>query len=154
MLFRSQNHVSGYKKIEQGMASTGFTLLGGVSLVLIIPIFEEIIFRGAIFGTLKRHMPVIIALIVQGVIFSIMHGNIIQSIYTFPLGVILGLAFIYGDSILADIMCHMLFNLLGVIVLPIIAYFFYSTIIFTVVGVVFIIGAYIIYRNNKKTLFN
>ncbi|WP_297522236.1 CPBP family intramembrane glutamic endopeptidase [uncultured Clostridium sp.] len=148
----TQNDVTGYKQIEHTMAKTGFTIPGAIILVLIVPILEEIIFRGAILATLRKYMPVAVAVIIQGIIFSLLHGNLIQSAYTLPLGIALGLAFVYAKSIWADIICHMTFNLLGILVLPIISYFFYNGIVYTVIGVIFLVLSFVFYKKNQKSL--
>lgn len=147
----TQGDVKSYLSVEKYMAASASTVLGGILLVLVIPIFEEMIFRGAIFGTLRKQMPWIVALIIQAIIFSLMHGNLIQSIYTFPLGIILGLIFVYAGSMFGDIIGHMTFNLFGVYLIPILAFLFYNCIIYLIVGLLLIVIS-VIY--NKKIVLN
>ena len=107
-----QRYTTSYKAVEHNMSfmyGDIFILLGSI---FIIPIFEEIIFRGAIFGSLNKNMNVIVALILQAIVFAIMHGNLVQGVYTFSLGIILGLAYIYTKSIWGDIICHMTYTYL------------------------------------------
>lgn len=147
----TQGDIKSYLSVEKYMAASASTVLGGILLVLIIPIFEEIIFRGAIFGTLRKQMPWIVALIIQAIIFSLMHGNLIQSIYTFPLGIILGLIFVYTGSMFGDILGHMIFNLFGLYLIPVLAFFFYNWIIYLAIGIILIVIACIYH---KKVVIN
>ena len=58
------------------------------------------------------------AVLVQALIFGIMHLNLVQSIYTFILGIVLALIYMYSDSILGNITVHIIFNLLGILIVP------------------------------------
>lgn len=95
--------------------STGMVLGGGLWVSILfttitVPIAEELLFRGAIYGALKKGMAKPIALILQAVIFGVMHGNMIQGIYAFALGVVLALIYERTKSIWAPILMHMLVN--------------------------------------------
>ncbi|MFN2987262.1 lysostaphin resistance A-like protein, partial [Escherichia coli] len=57
-----------------------------VIAIILIPIYEEIVFRGIIFGYLRKNFNIIVAILVQALIFGIMHLNLVQGIYTFILG--------------------------------------------------------------------
>lgn len=58
------------------------------------------------------------AILAQALIFGIMHLNLVQGIYTFILGIVLALIYMYSDSILGNITVHIIFNLLGVLIIP------------------------------------
>lgn len=87
-------------------------------VVVVVPIFEEILFRGLIFNKLKDNMNIYLALVVQAVLFGIFHMNIIQGIYTFILAIIIGLTFIWLKSIWAPIIIHAIFNSLNFVLQP------------------------------------
>ena len=76
------------------------------------------------------------AVLVQALIFGIMHLNLVQGIYTFILGIVLALIYMYSDSILGNITVHIIFNLLMVIVLLILG------IVLFIFSVIKIIGKY------------
>jgi len=88
-------------------------ILGIVSMIIIAPIIEEIVFRGIIFNHLKRNYSILSAIIVQAMIFAVAHGNISQGLSAFLLGIILVLAYMCYNSIFASIILHIIFNLLG-----------------------------------------
>ena len=77
---------------------------------------EELVFRGIIFGKIKIYYNnIVFALIIQGVCFGIYHLNLIQGLYATVLGIILGLIYIYTDSILIPILMHSVFNISSII---------------------------------------
>jgi len=78
--------------------------------VLLVPIMEEILFRGAIYGALKRGMPTAAALFFQAAAFGLLHGNPIQFCYAFLLALVLGLVFERTRSIWVPATIHMVIN--------------------------------------------
>lgn len=91
----------------------GNSLISLVYIVLIAPIGEELVFRGVILNYMKKHVSFLTANIFQGVFFGIYHLNVVQGIYAFLLGMLLGwIAEKYG-SIRESILLHMAVNLSG-----------------------------------------
>ena len=87
-----------------------------IDLLVIIalgPIYEEILYRRIIFEYLKKNYNIVLAVILQALVFGVAHGNIVQGIYTFILGVPLALVYMYSKSLLGSIILHMVFNLMG-----------------------------------------
>ncbi|SUY46974.1 CAAX amino protease family protein [Clostridium putrefaciens] len=112
-----------YNKVNNSIASAYGSILSMLCILILIPIFEEILFRGLIFNELKKTSNIYLAIILQAVIFAIFHGNMLQGIYTFLLGVILSLIYIWTNSLLGNILCHIIYNLCGVILIPIALYY-------------------------------
>lgn len=79
-------------------------------VLLIGPVAEEFIFRGAIFDRFYLAFPFWVANILQALLFGLYHMNIIQGIYTFCLGILLGMIHQVTGTIWANILCHALFN--------------------------------------------
>ncbi len=152
----TQGMFKSYTAVEKNLSVVHQSILGVIGTIILVPIFEEIIFRATIFGTLKRNLNIIIALVLQALVFSIMHGNILQMSYTFFLGLILALVFLYTGSLLGDIICHITFNLFGVLILPIISYFYYNSAIYIIIGACLLFISFILYKKNKKSsqIFN
>lgn len=78
--------------------------------VFIGPVSEEMIFRGAIFDRVYTAFPFWKANMIQAVLFGIYHMNIVQGIYAFCLGMILGLIVKATGSILCSMLTHIVFN--------------------------------------------
>ena len=81
---------------------------------LIVPTFEEFLFRGVIYNELRKNLPLTVALILQSVVFAAFHGNVIQASYTFVLGLLLALIYSWYKSIWSPIVFHVAFNFSGI----------------------------------------
>lgn len=82
---------------------------------LIAPLSEETIFRGFIYGWLRRRLPVLPAVAVSAVVFSAAHLVLVLALPLFAVGVILALLYEYSDSLLPGALVHGLFNLVGIL---------------------------------------
>ena len=85
-------------------------ILAFATLVIIAPIAEEILFRGYLFGKLKKFAPVWVAIIITSVLFGLIHGAWNLAVDTFALSVILCLLREFTGNIWASILLHMAKN--------------------------------------------
>ena len=81
-----------------------------ISIIILAPISEELIFRGVILKKACRVTSFVIANIIQAALFGIFHINIVQGIYTFAAGLALGYVAYKFKTIKASILLHMFFN--------------------------------------------
>ena len=93
----------------------GYEVLGIITLVLLAPIFEELAVRGIILQRSKRAFGVAGCMIISAVMFGIFHMNPIQAIYVLPLGLFWGYVGYRFNTVIPCIFCHILNNLLGII---------------------------------------
>lgn len=107
-----------YKSVSEGLVNARTSIFSMLVILVIAPVFEEIFFRGIIFNELKSNMNVVLALVIQGVLFGIFHGNILQAIYASLLGVVLGVIYMWTGSIWSNILGHFLYNILGSTLVP------------------------------------
>lgn len=77
-------------------------------------ILEELLFRGAILGLLKKHGDGF-AIIVSSILFGLMHGNFVQIPFAFLGGLIFAYVTIYTKSIIPAMILHFANNFLSVI---------------------------------------
>ena len=102
---------------EELMESAGMgneiTIFMMIYSVLLAPISEELIFRGVTMRIARRAFPFWIANIIQAVLFGAFHMNMLQGVYAFVLGLILGYICERGGSIYLSIIFHFFFNLWG-----------------------------------------
>ena len=82
-----------------------------ITTVIMAPIFEEIMCRGLILGTLRKSMNKWVAIVLSALIFGVIHGNAIQIIYATALGILLGWIYTKTNSIFIPMLCHLTFNL-------------------------------------------
>lgn len=90
------------------IASTG--LLTALSIVVMGPLAEELMFRGVIQTRLERAMPVWAAVVLQAVLFGVTHGTPVQMAYAFLMGLVFGLLRSRTGSILPGLAAHAAFN--------------------------------------------
>ncbi|MCM1258707.1 MAG: CPBP family intramembrane metalloprotease [Roseburia sp.] len=109
---------------EDIMNSAGFS--GHPSLLLILyavilgPIAEEFTFRGVTMASAKRALPFWAANLLQAFLFGAFHMNMIQGIYAFALGLILGLICEKSGCIWYSVVLHMCFNFWGTFIAEIV----------------------------------
>ena len=100
-------------------------LLMSIGTVLLVPVVEETLHRGVIFGTLYRVNP-LVGYLVSTLIFSALHVinyiNAFSPLHLFlcflqyiPAGLCLAWAYVKADSIWAPILIHIAINQLGVL---------------------------------------
>ncbi len=101
----------GAPEVEEAFAKlTHFPWLAALHILVIAPIFEEIIFRNIIFKGLYNRYNLPLALLLSGVLFGAFHLNLPQLIPAALLGVVCGLLFWLTDSVGNTIIFHGLYN--------------------------------------------
>lgn len=98
---------------ETLMETAGFddmSLLLILYAVILGPICEELLFRGVTLGFAKRAMPFWLANIFQAVLFGAFHMNMIQGVYAFALGLVMGLICKKCGNIIFSMAFHILYN--------------------------------------------
>lgn len=84
-----------------------------LTIALIGPILEELLFRGVILdGFLKNYSPLMSAL-VSGFLFAVVHGNLTQGIGAFFMGFVVALLYWRVRSITFCIALHILINFIA-----------------------------------------
>ena len=86
-------------------------LWGLLTLVIVGPVTEEILFREAIEGgMLRKGVSPWTAITVSALAFSIAHLNLAQGLYAFPIGIIFGIIYYRSRSIVLTALLHILNN--------------------------------------------
>lgn len=60
---------------------------------IVSPIAEEIVFRGILYNRMKKALPVTGALMLSALLFGLYHGNVVQALYGFLMGMLI--AYVY-----------------------------------------------------------
>jgi membrane protease YdiL (CAAX protease family) len=63
-----------YSQVAKTLQANTQSILGIVSSIILIPIFEEILFRGLIFNELRKHVNLVLSIVLQAAIFALFHG--------------------------------------------------------------------------------
>ncbi|MDP9903140.1 CPBP family intramembrane glutamic endopeptidase [Arthrobacter bambusae] len=111
-----ETHV-GYDLHNQQLQATPTAVMLTLTLVL-APVAEELLFRGVLYRELGHGMglPSVIAALLSAVIFSVVHGNVVQFTATLMFGVLLAFSYELTKWIWVPIAMHISFNLLSTFV--------------------------------------
>lgn len=96
--------------VDQNYGRGGWILL---SVVVAAPVAEELLFRGMLFGMLRRHAGAAAALILSSAVFAVMHRQPAVMIDAFAAGMALCYIYLRTRSIYACIVLHVLNNALA-----------------------------------------
>ena len=77
---------------------------------LIIPIAEELFFRGVLYAWLRQRFGLLVGLLASSAVFGIVHGNLIVASTAFVLGILLALVYEYSGSLWSSILMHAINN--------------------------------------------
>jgi membrane protease YdiL (CAAX protease family) len=84
-----------------------------IFLGLIIPVTEELMFRGVMFKRYRENNNFIRAALYSSLLFGITHGNVVQFIYSFLLGIFLAYVYEKCGSFKAPVIMHVTANMLS-----------------------------------------
>lgn len=105
---------SGFERVKERLNTPSMTVQI-ICTVLVIPLAEELIFRGLAYTRLREEMPKRRAAIVSAVYFGIFHGNLVQGIYAVILGCLLAFVFECYGRLRASWLFHAAANFTAVL---------------------------------------
>lgn len=98
--------------------------IGGSSLILqvlcmviLAPLFEELVFRRTLIDRMRPYGEKL-AVVTTAAMFALFHGNLSQMFYAFTLGLVFGYVYVRTGKLRYTVGLHMLINLLGGVVGP------------------------------------
>ena len=113
------NLMEKYEQLMEMAGITETTLLSVLSTVILAPISEELVCRGLVFKLAGKVSPNFwVANIIQALAFGILHGNWVQGIYAFALGIVLGLVYRRFQNIWLCMLLHAALNFSSILVGP------------------------------------
>lgn len=99
-----------------GSVTGGNAFLSFITVVILAPIAEEVIFRGIIFRKLLKTNTAAVAIVAQALLFAFYHFNIVQGIYVLPIALVLGYTAYKFQSVLPGMLIHAVNNLMPTLV--------------------------------------
>lgn len=108
-------------ELSAGYAEASSNFYGGtmaielLSSALATPILEELVYRGIICGRLGRMVGNVPAVVLSALLFALMHFNIVQFLYAFLLGLVLGFYLLKTGCLWMAMIGHMVINGIAVI---------------------------------------
>lgn len=85
--------------------------LGIIVYGVLAPLAEETLFRGVVYGQMKKAFNIPAAILISGLAFGLFHGNLVQFFYASALGIVLALVYELYGTILAPMLFHGIANL-------------------------------------------
>lgn len=94
-----------YESVSEIQYSVPF-VFGLLNYGIIKPIEEELVFRGLIYGRMRRYFPIAAAIPVSAIVFGAYHGNMVQLTYGFLMGCLLAWSYERFKSLKASLIVH------------------------------------------------
>ena len=89
---------------------------GYLTIGLLAPVCEELVFRGAILRTLLRWRRGWAAIAISALLFSLVHANPVQMPHAFVIGLLLGWLYYRTDSVVPGVVYHWVNNSIAYVV--------------------------------------
>ena len=99
-----------YQQLLDGLIQEGSWLSFLITTIL-APIGEELIFRGVTIALLEKELPYFVLNFLQAFLFGLYHMNVVQFVYAFGIGLILGLVYKKYNNLKACMLVHGTINL-------------------------------------------
>lgn len=112
VLFPGQ--MEAYSELIKSAGIGETTILSMIATVILAPISEEILFRGLTMRFLKKAgARFMVVNVIQALFFGILHMNLVQGLYAFVIGLVLGCVAEKCKTIILPILLHLAINLSG-----------------------------------------
>lgn len=95
---------------QEGLLGSG-AAVQLIGLGVVVPIMEELLFRGLVYQRLKKYFPVWASVLLGAAVFALYHGNMVQIIFAFPMALAMLLAYEKWKSLAVPVVFHMAVNL-------------------------------------------
>lgn len=102
-------------KAFQDSDSIGFKVLVVIAAVVIAPLAEEVLFRGFVYGVLKRYTDAPFAALSSSLMFAIIHMHVGSLLPLWMLAVLFCLAYEISGCLLVPMLLHAIFNAASII---------------------------------------
>lgn len=105
--------VDRFSDVPQTVVPVWDSLLYIFTLCFIVPVTEEMTFRGAAFGQLRKGFGPWTSVVLSALFFGLFHGLTVHIGYAFVCGLIIASCYYLTDSLFAPVLLHMVFNIIG-----------------------------------------
>lgn len=113
-IFPLDNIIGSYEEVIDSykQSSIGFRAL---VLCILVPIAEELVYRGMFYKRLKEYFETTIAAYIAAIVFGVAHMNLVQGLYAFLCALILIYVYEKYKTILAPILLHIVVNTMALV---------------------------------------
>ena len=144
-----------YSELVKTVGIGEMTWISMLATVILAPISEELLFRGLTLRFLRSAgVKFAIANVIQALLFGILHLNLVQGIYAFVVGLVLGYVAGKCRTVFLPILLHLCFNFAGTFLgawMPGNSGWLMQ-IAFLIMGVLMLTGAFLLVQKEMKNL--
>ncbi len=108
-----EDSVDRFAEVAQEVVPFWDSCLYAFTMFLLVPLSEEMVFRGIFYGHLEREFKPWVAVLITALCFGSMHGMSIHIGYALVCGIIITFCYYYTGSLVSSVILHSMFNLLG-----------------------------------------
>lgn len=124
----SPETMDSYMQLMEDSGITSYSVAWFFSTLVLPPLVEELIFRGLTLRLFRRAgVSFYVANFLQAVLFGIFHMNLVQGIYAFLIGFLMGYLVNHYHTLLAGMAFHACFNFFGTFLSDLESQFFSNT---------------------------
>ena len=113
-LIRIKSILEDYEKVSSTLLN-GPVILQIISLTIIVPVTEELIYRGVVYLRLRKELGRKTGMVITSLVFGLFHFNLLQGMYAFLLSFLLLFVFEKYRTIIACILLHGTANMIAVV---------------------------------------
>lgn len=121
---------------------------------VISPLAEEVLFRGAIYNTLRVRINPAVAILLSAILFGAFHMNLFQGSYATILGLAMGIIIYKSGSLVLPIIFHIVYNILvsipDMIPAEVMSFLFVRTFILPIIGLLLFNAALVYFLQKGK----
>ncbi len=99
-----------YREVAKSQYNVSLTL-GLILFGVISPLTEEVLFRGLIYGRMRRFFSLPVSMVVSSFLFGAYHGNLLQGVYGFLLGLMMVYLYEKTQHFAMPVMTHAVANM-------------------------------------------
>lgn len=104
-----------FQAVSESQASASL-LVALLTYGIVSPLAEELLYRGIIYGYVRKFFDVRTAMVGSAILFSVYHGNMVQAIYAAVMGYLLAYAYEYFGSFKVPVLMHAGVNVLALVI--------------------------------------
>lgn len=145
--------LNSYNELVESSGMLSYSVIWVFSSLILPPLTEELLFRGLIMTMFRQAgANFVVANILQAVLFGIFHMNLIQGIYAFLLGVLMGYLVKQYHTLLASMTFHAFFNFFGTFLTDLESKFFNGYLSFLVMILGLLLTGFSLYLISRQKL--
>lgn len=96
--------------LNNALGAISGTWVGVIAVAIGAPISEELAMRGILIRNSRKAFGLVGCMIISGLCFGLVHANLVQGIYAFPMGMIFGYVAYKCNSVIPTILAHAYHN--------------------------------------------